>query len=130
MILISTFVILIQYKKLVMSFLLQPQTPVPNRNPAPHVNTLPANFQNLLDIASTSPFHSSLNEWIIDLRATDHVVSLIEMFVLCRPVTDIFVKLPNSVTILITFVGDVYILPMLTSYNTFYTPNFALNFIA
>lgn len=88
------------------------------------MNTFTANFQSTPTPGTTSfslPLNTTLNEWIIDSSAINHVVSIIKIFTLYRPVDNMFVALLNSEIVLLTHVGDVYIFPTFVLHSALYT---------
>ena len=51
--------------------------------------------------------------WILDTGAIDHITNSIKKFKSCRPISNIYVKLPNEQTTHVSYIGDIYLSPTL-----------------
>lgn len=52
------------------------------------------------------------------------------MFTMCRPVANMYVKLPNSQLVLVSYISGVCLSHMLILHNALYTPCFSINLIS
>lgn len=80
--------------------------------------------------ASSSPCSSLSHSWIIDTRATDHMVGSIDLLTTIISTIHIKVKLPNGQHVLATHIGTVTLAKDFVLNNVLYIPNFYVNLIS
>lgn len=68
--------------------------------------------------------------WILDSGATDHICSSICMFESFKPVSSVYVKLPNDHNASVTHIGTVRVTPNLILQDVFFIPTFTFNLIS
>ena len=73
-------------------------------------------------------FHAT--DWVIDTRATNHMVHSITCFTTITATLNTFVNLPNGEVALVTHVGIVKISEHLTFHNVLCVPSFSFNLIS
>jgi hypothetical protein len=80
-----------------------------------------------------SSCHTSISPqphtWIIDTRATDHMINSISLFTSITTTISTKLKLPNGKFALVTHIGTVKISTHLTLTNVLYVPSFSFNLL-
>ena len=79
-------------------------------------------------VVDRESFHAT--DWIIDTRATDHMVHSITCFTTITATLNTFVNLPNGEVASVTHVGIVKIYEHLTLHNVLCVPSFSINLIS
>ena len=72
-------------------------------------------------------FHAT--DWVIDTRATNHMVHSITCFTTITATLNTFVNLPNGEVASVTYIGIVKISKHLTFHNVLCVPSFIFNLI-
>ncbi|CAN1778901.1 Retrovirus-related Pol polyprotein from transposon RE1 [Linum perenne] len=85
--------------------------------------------------AGNYAMNSSLNKyddntWIVDTGASDHIAYSLFHFIESKPISDVFVYLPNASKVSATHVGTVRLSPKLLLHNVLCVPSFAFNLIS
>lgn len=68
--------------------------------------------------------------WILDSRATDHIVCNFTLFDSCFPVLDLFVQLPNQLTLTLTHRGTIQLSPEIILKDVLCVPSFKFNLVS
>ncbi|XP_055960699.1 uncharacterized protein LOC130015139 [Mercurialis annua] len=106
-----------------------------------HVNTASAKFSTPKPFSAksqnpTQPTYSGIihtcllstkfskNGWLVDTGATDHIVCSLDCFIDYKPITGVFINLPNNNHVLVTHIGTVTVFSTLTLTNALYVPQF------
>jgi hypothetical protein len=96
-----------------------------------HIASSSSNVQQGTVIsASCFSVVSSLDTWILDSGATDHVCSSLSLFTKYHNVNPIPVKLPNGSIVTTDIVGDINVTQHITLHNVLYMPKFSFNLIS
>lgn len=93
------------------------------------------NFAQLDDFVGntfkTSSLNDDLHKWIIDIRATNHICAVRNLFVSLKPLTQIFfIHLPNGSTKIVQFYGNVRLHETLCLKIVLYIPSFKHNLLS
>ena len=81
-------------------------------------------FSFNLNVAFNRP-----NCWIVDSGATRHICSNVNAFVSLYPICNSIVTLPNHISILVSFCGDIQLKDGLVLKNTLFVSRFLLNLL-
>lgn len=112
--------------------MIQPQTPIVQPVHTSQINTLAANFQPTLEPGNIFNLNSKTKTygWIIDSGATDHIASSLMMFDYYRIIENVFIKLPNSQTILVTHIGNIHITPIFVLHKVLFASQLTINIMS
>ena len=69
-------------------------------------------------------------DWIIDTRATDHMVHSISVFSSITSLSNTYVYLPNGERALVTHIGTIHLTEKLILHNVLCVPSFSFNLIS
>lgn len=119
----------------------QHQKLLPLIQPSPHinpttssVNALTLNFSVIPDMAGTHSCSTSTSidrfTSLIDTGATDHVICSLNLFTSYKSVSNLFVNLPNSQKVPVTYVATVRSTSYLSLFDALYVPTFNFNLIS
>ena len=81
-----------------------------------------------IKIVDREVFH--VIDWVIDTRATDHMVHFISCFTSISTTLNTYVNLPNGEIASVTHISTVRISERLTLYNVLCVPSFSFNLIS
>jgi hypothetical protein len=70
------------------------------------------------------------NEWAIDTRAIDHMVTSTQFFTTMTTVTNVAVTLPNGFTVMVTHIGSIQLTSSLLLHDVLCVPSFDFNLIS
>ena len=79
-------------------------------------------------IVDREVFHAT--DWVIDTRASDHMVHSISCFTSISTTLNTYVNLPNGEIASVTHISTVRISERLTLYNVLCVPSFSFNLIS
>ncbi|MCH85256.1 retrovirus-related Pol polyprotein from transposon TNT 1-94, partial [Trifolium medium] len=73
---------------------------------------------------------TSMNTWILDSGATDHVCPFLDLFINKKHISPLPVKLPNGSLVTADMVGDIQVTSQILLHNVLYIADFAYNLIS
>ncbi|CAN1267976.1 hypothetical protein LINPERPRIM_LOCUS12987 [Linum perenne] len=73
---------------------------------------------------------SPLVNWILDTRATDHMICSLSYFSTFKPIHNLFITLPTGLKVPATHIGVVKFSSLLTLHDVLFVPTFTFNLIS
>ena len=73
---------------------------------------------------------SNMKTWVIDTRATDHIVCSMDLLTSITTISHTMVQLPNGEAAIVTHVGSVQLSSHITLTNILCVPSFSFNLLS
>ena len=95
-----------------------------------HLTTKPSNQSYTSGTVLALNLKSKLHFWILDSGATNHICNSLNLFIACKLISLISIRLPNGNQIIATIAGIVFFCDSLVLYNVLYLPSFSFNLVS